>query len=139
MINNQGKVAVIFGVRNDSSIAWDIALKLHKSGCKVALSYIGDTKADVLFLMEKHGMDPTLAMEVDVKSEKQVTVFLNHVNKKAGLIDYILHGVAFGSQRVLCYTIPGSKDTEPSYLDIPFEDLMDSFNVSAYSLLRIAR
>ncbi len=139
MINNQGKVAVIFGVRNDSSIAWDIAVKLHQSGCKVALSYVGDTKSEVLFLMEKQGMDTTLAMEVDVKNEEQITVFLNHVHKKSGPIDYILHGVAFGSQRVLCYTIPGSNEPEPSYLDIPFDDLIDSFNVSAYSLLRIAR
>lgn len=139
MINNQGKVAVIFGVRNDSSIAWDIALKLHQSGCKVALSYVGDTQGDVLFLMEKHGMDTSLAMDVDVRNEAEISTFLQHIHKESGAINYILHGVAFGSQRVLCYTIPGSKEAEPSYLDIPFEDLMDSFNVSAYSLLRIAR
>lgn len=139
MINNQDKVAVIFGVRNDSSIAWDIASKLHQSGCKVALNYVADTKSEVLFLMDKLGMDTALAMEVDVKNEQQITTFLNHVHKELGPIDYILHGVAFGSQRVLCYTIPGSREVEPSYLDIPFDDLMDSFNVSAYSLLRIAR
>ncbi len=35
--------------------------------------------------------------------------------------------------------MPGSDGPAPSYLDIPFEDLMDSFNISAYSLLRISR
>ncbi|MDP9047766.1 MAG: SDR family oxidoreductase [Bacteroidota bacterium] len=139
MINNQGKVAVIFGVRNDSSIAWDIALKLHRSGCKVALNYVGDTKSEVLFLMEKQGMDTALAMEVDVKNEEQITAFLTYVYKELGPISYVLHGVAFGNQRVLCYTIPGSSDPAPSYLNIPFDDLADSFNISAYSLLRIAR
>ncbi|MDB5005669.1 MAG: Enoyl-acyl-carrier-protein reductase, partial [Mucilaginibacter sp.] len=53
MINNKDKVAVIFGVRNESSIAYDIAVKLHQSGCKVALSYVAETKNEVLFLMQQ--------------------------------------------------------------------------------------
>jgi len=139
MINNQGKVAVVFGVRNDSSIAYDIAVKLHQSGCKVALSYVTDTKEDVLFLMERNGMDTGFAAEVDVRNEEQITQFLQMVYNGLGPIDYILHGTAFGNQNVLCYTLPGSSEPAPSYLDIPFEDLMDSFNISAYSLLRICR
>ena len=139
MIDNKDKVAVIFGVRNDSSIAYDIALKLSQSGCKVALSYVAETKDEVLFLMDKNGMDSRFAAEVDVRNEDQITGFLNMVYKDLGPIDYILHGVAFGSQRVLCYTIPGSVEPAPEYINIPFEDLMDSFNISAYSLLRICR
>jgi|SRR6185503_4790676 len=139
MINNQGKIAVVFGVRNDCSIAWDIALKLSQSGCKVALSYVPDTKKDVLFLMEKMAMETRFAMEVDVRNEGQVTNFLKAVYDGLGAIDYILHGVAFGNQQVLCYSLPGDEGAAPSYLDIPFDDLVDSFNVSAYSLIRIAR
>ena len=54
MIDNKDKIAVVFGVRNDSSIAFDVALKLHQSGCKVALSYVEDTKDEVLALMNKN-------------------------------------------------------------------------------------
>ena len=139
MINNQGKIAVVFGVRNDSSIAWDIALKLSQSGCKVALSYVPDTKKEVLFLMEKMGMESRFAIEVDVRIEEEISAFLKQVYDGLGPIDYILHGVAFGNQQVLCYTRPGDEGAAPSYLDIPFDDLIDSFNVSAYSLIRIAR
>ncbi|HEY2583788.1 MAG TPA: SDR family oxidoreductase, partial [Mucilaginibacter sp.] len=139
MINNKDRVAVIFGVRNDSSIAYDIAVKLHQSGCRVALSYVPETKGEILFLMQKAGMDSRFAAEVDVRNESQITAFLNDVYEALGPIDYILHGVAFGSQNVLCYSIPGSNEPAPAYIDIPFEDLMDSFNISAYSLLRIAR
>lgn len=139
MINNKDKVAVIFGVRNDSSIAYNVALKLHQSGCKVALSYVEDTKVEVLFLMEKLGIDSKFAAEVDVRNELQITEFLQSVHTGLGPIDYILHGVAFGNQQVMCYSIPGSNVPAPSYIDIPFEDLMDSFNISAYSLLRICR
>jgi enoyl-[acyl-carrier protein] reductase I len=139
MINNQGKTAVVFGVRNDSSIAWDIALKLSQSGCKVALSYVTETKKEVLFLMDKMGMDSRFAMEVDVRLEKEIAAFLGEVYDGLGPIDYILHGVAYGNQQVLCYSLAGDEGIVPSYLNIPFDDLIDSFNVSAYSLLRIAR
>jgi enoyl-[acyl-carrier protein] reductase I len=140
MINNKDKVAVVFGVRNDSSIAYHVALRLHQSGCKVALSYVTETKDDVLYLMEKLGMDTKYAMQVDVRNEAQITEFLNLVYNGLGPIDYILHGVAFGNQKVMYYGLPGTMDDPmPSYLDIPFEDFMESFDISAYSLLRICR
>lgn len=139
MIDNKGKVAVIFGVRNDSSISYDVALKLHQSGCQVALSYVDDTRDDVLYLMEKAGMDPGLSASVDVREEAQIDDFLKSVYDKLGPINYILHGVAFGNQHVICSVPPGSKEEPSTYLDIPFEDLVDSFDISAYSLLRIAR
>jgi enoyl-[acyl-carrier protein] reductase I len=139
MIDNAHKVAVLFGVRNESSIAWSIALKLHQSGCKVALSYVADTKGEVLHLIQQHDMDTSLAAEVDVRDELQITEFIQLVHKKAGLISYLLHAVAFGTQGVMCYSLPGSTEPPPSYLDIPFDELMDSFNISAYSLLRICR
>ena len=139
MINNKDKVAVIFGVRNDSSIAYDVAVKLHQSGCKVALSYVADTKDEVLYLMKQNGMDTSLAAEVDVRNEAEITAFMQMVFDTAGPINYLLHGVAFGSQSVMCYSLPGTSEPPPAYIDIPFEELMDSFNISAYSLLRICR
>lgn len=139
MIDNKNKVAVIFGVRNDSSIAFHVALKLHQSGCKVVMNYVPETRDEVTFLMESNGMDTTYAADVDVRNEEAIKSFLNNIFKGLGPIDYILHGVAFGSQNVMCYGLPGSDNPAPSYIDIPFEDLMDSFNISAYSLLRICR
>lgn len=139
MINNKDKVAVIFGIRNDSSIAFHVALKLHQSGCKVVMNYLAETREEVLFLMEANGMDTTYAANVDIRDEEAIKQFLNGISQGLGPIDYILHGVAFGNQNVMCYAIPGSDQPAPSYIDIPFEDLMDSFNISAYSLLRICR
>jgi len=139
MINNKGKVAVVFGVRNDSSIAFHVALKLHQSGCRVVLNYVAETQDEVLFLMEANGMNTTYTANVDVRDEEAIKEFLGNINKALGPIDYILHAVAFASQNVMCYSLPGSDEPAPSYINIPFEDLMDSFNISAYSLLRICR
>lgn len=139
MINNKDKVAVVFGVRNDSSIGFHVALKLHQSGCKVVMNYVSETRDDVLSLMESYGMDTTYAAQVDVRDEGEISLFLNKVYHGLGPINYILHGIAYGSQSVMCYSLPGSNEPAPFYIDIPFEDLMDSFNISAYSLLRICR
>jgi len=140
MINNTGKTALIFGVRNDSSIAWQVAKKLFASGCKVAVSYVADTEVEVRALLAANGMDTGLAECVDVRDEQQITDFVLHtVNATQGKIDYILHGVAYGNHKVMCSVMPGSQDAPPRYLDIPFDDLVDSFNISAYSLLRICR
>lgn len=139
MIDNSNKVAVIFGVRNDSSIAFSIAQKLLQSGCKVALSYAPDTREDVLFLIGHYGFDKDLAFEADVRNEEQLSAGLRLVHQKAGRISYLLHGVAYGNQKVMCSSLPGSQEPAGNYLQIPFEDLMDSFNISAYSLIRICR
>lgn len=139
MIDNRGKTAVIFGVRNEHSIAFHVAQRLHQSGCRVVLSYLSDTQEEVLYLLEREGIDASYSAAVDVRSEEEIRSFLSKIYTHLGPIDYILHGVAFGNQQVLCYGIPGSPDLAPSYIDIPFEDFMDAFNVSAYSLLRICR
>jgi len=84
-------------------------------------------------------MNTQFTAGVDVRDEAQINDFLQTVYNGLGPIDYLLHGVAFGNQQVMCYTLPGSDEPAPQYIDIPFEDLMDSFNISAYSLLRICR
>jgi len=139
MIDNTNKVAVVFGVRNDSSIAFQIALKLLQSGCKVALNYVSDTREEVLHLMQQNGFDADFAFEADVRNEDQIKAGLEKTHSQWGKIDYLLHGVAYGNHNVMCSSFPGSQAEAASYIDIPFEDLVDSFNISAYSLLRICR
>ncbi|MEP7252909.1 MAG: SDR family oxidoreductase [Ginsengibacter sp.] len=139
MIDNTGKTALIFGVRNDSSIAWHIANKLEESGCTVAISYMPDTEREVIALLEQRGVSTELATGVDVRNEDDIKAFVHKIHDRFGKIDYILHGTAYGNQKVMCSTLPGSKEEASRYLDIPFEDLVDSFDISAYSLLRICR
>ena len=139
MIDNKDKVAVVFGVRNDSSIAFHTAQKLLQSGCKVALNYVPETKEEVLYLMQQHGFDPEFAFEADVRNEDQIKTGLYKVYQSWGKIDYLLHGVAFGNNKVMCSSFPGTQEEATSYIDIPFEDFIESFDISAYSLLRICR
>lgn len=139
MINNEGKTALIFGVRNDSSIAWHIAKKLFDTGCNLAISYVPDTEAEVNALLNASGMGDVLTACVDVRDEQRVRQFVELSYARYGQIDYLLHGVAYGNHKVMCSVPPGSAEEPLRYTHIPFEDLMDSFNISAYSLIRICR
>lgn len=137
--NLEGKTALVFGVRNDASLAWATAQLLHSHGCQVAVSYLPDTRTEVLALLTKSGMDATLAAEADVRSEEQVQAFVSGVAARTGGIDFVLHAVAYGNHRVMCSKAPGSTEEPGDFLQIPFKDFMESFDISAYSLLRICR
>lgn len=140
MISNNEKTALIFGLRNDLSLAYPIALILKESGCRVALSYTKESEADVKQLAQKNQFDPELLGEVDIRDETQIDRYIRHVVAKTGGIDFILHAVAFGSPKVMCTTLPGQDPKEvPEFIDIPFDAFMDSFNISAYSMIRVAR
>src|SRR5579864_8588862 len=119
MINNTGKTALIFGVRNDSSIAWHIAKKLYTSGCRLAISYVPETETEVKALLNANSMSDVLTASVDVRNEQQINDFVNAAYKQYGKIDYILHGVAYGNHKVMCSAMPGSQDEPPRYIDIP--------------------
>ncbi len=139
MINNKGKTALVFGIRNNGSIAFSVAQKLMESGCRVAFSYLGENTEEVQKVIEKYQLNQELAYEVDVRDEAAIGHFISDVYAKTGRIDYILHAVAYGNEKVMCTAPFGSKETPPDYLDMPLDDFMDSFNISAYSLLRICR
>ena len=142
MIDNSDKTAMVYGVRNDLSLAFAVALELQSSGAMVALSYTKDTKDDVLALAEENKFNLDLCAEVDIRNEEQIAQFVQKVAASQAIkkVDYVLHGTAFASPRVIQTNYSGHADKEEwDYLNIPFEDLVDSFNVSAYSFLRVAR
>src|ERR1041385_1401953 len=102
MINNKGKTALIFGVRNDSSISWHIAKRLHESGCRLALTYVPSTRPEVMSLLEANNMKDVLTCMVDVRNEEDIVNCVKLVHKQYGRIDYLLHGIAYGNHKVLC-------------------------------------
>ena len=85
----------------------------------------------MIALLDANGMDTSLAYQADVRNETEIGECIKDVHARFGAVDYLLHGVAYGNHRVMCSAIPGTQDEPSRYLDIPFEDLMDSFNISA--------
>ncbi len=133
------KVALILGIRNERSIAYAVAQRLHQDGVKVAASYIQETKEDVIYWLEKAGIPTDLTAEVDVRNEDQIQSFARTIAQQEGEIHYLFHGVAWASHRVLCTKRPMLDQMAPDYLDIPWEDLQEALSIGAYSLLRSCR
>ncbi len=60
-------------------------------------------------------------MHVDVRDEGRITAFMQHIRAELGPIDYILHGVAFGIQQVMCLQrLPGGDAPAPGYIEHSF-------------------
>lgn len=136
MIDNSQKKALLFGVRNDSSIVWAVALKLQASGCEVALAVAPENYDTVKTLVGEKGM---LVFACDIRKDKEVQGVFDQLQTAWRQLDYLLHGVAYGNHKVMCSSPPGSKEEAPDFLDIPFEDFIDSFDISAFSLIRVCR
>ena len=76
LVMKDPKVAVVFGVRNERSIAFAVARKLVETGFRVAVSYTEDTQEDVLYYLEQAGIPTDLCGSVDVRDEAQMVAYL---------------------------------------------------------------
>jgi enoyl-[acyl-carrier protein] reductase I len=135
VIDNKDKMALIFGVRNDSSIAWASALALINSGATVVLCVADENYSGVTEMVNRLNLQIEV-YAADIRKDTEVNEAVVKCVGKHQKIDYLLHAVAFGNHNVMC---SGSDDGNVDYLNIRFEDLADSFDISAYSLMRVVR
>jgi enoyl-[acyl-carrier protein] reductase I len=124
-----GKKGIIYGVRNERSIAWGCAQSLAREGAQFALTYLGEREEkDVRKLAPKLGEDavPVIA-PCDLTKPEQVAELHAQVGGAFGSIDFVIHAVAF------------AKGLEGRYADVSEEDFLISLNISAYTLVTAAR
>ena len=125
----EGKTGVVFGVANKRSIAWAIAQAWAKEGAKLAFTYQGDrVKENVEDLAGTFGAD-TLITPCDVTKDEDITRVFKEVGAKFGKLDLLLHSVAFAPKAAL----------EGHFVDTSREAYLLAHNVSAYSLVALAR
>ena len=124
----ENKRVVVFGVANERSIAWGIAEGMHKHGARFAFTYAGEVlEKRVRPLAEGIGAD--LILPCDVTSDEQIDSVFNAINEKWGGIDVLIHAVAFANR----------EDLEGRYVDTSREGFKLALDISAYSLVALAR
>ena len=122
------KRVVVFGVANERSIAWGIAQAMHKSGARFAFTYAGDAfEKRVRPLAESINAD--LVLPCDVTDESQIDAVFNAVSEKWGGIEILVHAVAFANR----------EDLEGRYVDTSRDGFKMALDISAYSLVALAR
>jgi len=126
-IDLSGKNAVVFGVTNERSLGFAIGKKLKEAGARVAMTYQGER---VRPLVEKatQGIADRL-FELDVTDEARLKEVIETLASEWGPVDAAVHAIAFAPRRAM----------EGRYLDTTKEDWLKALEVSAYSLVAIAR
>lgn len=122
-----GKNALVFGVANESSIAFHIAKALEKEGVNLCFCYYPRVKEWALPAMGK--FKKGFAVECDAISEESLKEAFSEVKKKWERVDYIVHSIAFAHK----------KDLEGKFIDTSQDRFNLAMDTSAYSLLGITR
>jgi enoyl-[acyl-carrier protein] reductase I len=123
-----GRKALVFGVANDHSIAWGIARALHDEGAVVGFSSVASLiEKRVRPLAESIGS--TFVEPCDVQSDEQIRAVMDKWRAAEGHIDILVHALAFANR----------EDLDGSFVDTSREGFALALDVSAYSLVALAR
>ncbi len=128
MLLLQGKKALIFGVLNDKSIAWAIALAFHEQGAELAITY-ADKAHEKRVRPLAESLDAKLIRPCNVTNDEEIKAVLHEVEVLWGSLDIIIHAVAFAEKNELTGTI----------LNTSREGFATALDISVYSLLGIIK
>ena len=123
-----GKRGLIMGLANDKSLAWGIARKLAEHGAELAFSYQGDAlRKRVEPLAAELGSDFTF--DCDVGDMAALDEGFDRLKARWNQIDFVVHAIGFSDKNEL----------RGRYVDTSLENFLMTMNISAYSLVAVAR
>ena len=124
-----GKNALVFGVANQRSIAWSIAQSLDSAGARVALSHLNERVRPGVERLAGGLRSPPTLIECDVSDDDSVDRAFERVEAEMGTLDAVVHSIAFANR----------DDLGGPFIDTPREGFRLALDVSAYSLVCVAR
>ncbi|MDA1188325.1 MAG: enoyl-ACP reductase [Chloroflexi bacterium] len=127
-IDLSNRTGVVFGVANQRSIAWAIAQTLHQAGAKLAIAYQNERLKENVEKLVKDWDDVTL-LECDVSDDANVEAAFGKLKDKFGRLDIVVHSIAFANR----------EDLGGRFVDTPREGFRLALDISAYSLISVAR
>jgi enoyl-[acyl-carrier protein] reductase I len=125
----ENKKGIIFGVANKRSIAWATAQALHGAGAQLAFTYQGDRLKENVEGLTAESMPGSLLLPCDVTKQDEVDETFKRAGEQFGQLDFVIHSIAFAPREAL-----GGE-----YLDTSREAFVTALEVSAYSLVQLAR
>ncbi len=116
------------GVANKRSIAWGIANAANKAGARLILTYQSERLGENVRDLAPQLNNPILA-QCDVADDQQIEAMMGRIREEVGHLDFIVHALAYAPREAL----------EGMYADTKREDFRIALDVSAYSLVAVAR
>ncbi len=124
----KGKRVLVFGIANERSIAWAITQAMQQHGARFVITYAGEAlEKRVVPLAEE--IKAEMILPCDVTNDAQVEGLFAEVGRRWGGIDVVIHAVAYANR----------EDLEGRYLDTSREGFKTALEISAYSLVLVAR
>ncbi len=127
-IDLAGKRYLVMGVANKRSLGWAIADKLAAAGAQLAFTYQAERLRDELEKLTAE-LPGALLYQCDVTVEQELTATFEALRSEWDALDGIVHAIAFAPRESM----------EGRYLDTRREDWLTALEVSAYSLVAVAR
>jgi enoyl-[acyl-carrier protein] reductase I len=127
-IDLSGKKYLVMGVANKRSLGWAIADQLRVAGAEQAFTYQAERlRVD----LEKLTADipGTLLYQADVTVEEELERAFANLEETWGSLDGIVHAIAFAPREAM----------EGRYIDTTREDWLMALEISAYSLVAVAK
>lgn len=123
-----GKRGLIMGLANNKSLAWGIAKQLSEQGAELAFSYQGEALAKrVGPLAAELGSD--VLIDCDVSDMDALDRAFETLAKRWETIDFVVHAIGFSDKNEL----------RGKYVDTSLENFLMTMNISAYSLVAVAK
>ena len=124
----EGRNVLIFGLANKDSIAWGVARALHAAGASIGISYAGEAlKKRVFPLAEEIGA--TFVEECDVQQDDALDALFAKFAERYTTLDVLVHSVAYARR----------EDLGGRFVDVSREGLLQAIDISAYSLIAMAK
>ena len=123
-----GKRGLIMGLANNKSLAWGISKQLAEQGAELAFSYMGEAlKKRVGPLAAELGSE--LLIECDVSDMDQIDAAFDELKKHWDSLDFVVHAIGFSDKNEL----------RGKYVDTSLDNFLMTMNISAYSLVAVAK
>ena len=121
----ENKTFAVFGLSNRKSVAWSIGRTLENEGAKVIyVAHCAERIASLEKLLEGR---PILAC--DVENEAEIKATCAEIGAKFGPIDGFIHSIAFAN----------FSEGWKTFYKTPRKDFLQSVEISAFSIVEIAR
>ncbi len=125
----EGKKGIVTGLVNEYSFAYHIMKSLQAQGAEVGLAHLPGKAVErrITKIAEKEGVSFTCPM--DAQSDESIVDGFQAIKEGFGDIDFFVHSIAFAN----------SADLEGRFVDTSREGFALALDVSAYSLVPMAR
>jgi enoyl-[acyl-carrier protein] reductase I len=127
-IDLSGRRGLVMGVSNARSLGWAIAERLRAAGAELAFSYQGERLREELEKLTRD-MPGTHLAQCDVSRPEELRSLFDGLRERWGSLDYVVHSIAFAPRPAM----------DGRYIETTREDWLTALEISAYSLVAVAR